>query len=216
MRTATVRISPDAAGLHPVDAEIAAHPDVERAAVDNLTELDDGSAVLLCRLRGDGEAVESILDDSEDVLDHHLTASGQTTYAHLHVVPTEPAAALLRLRRTHRVVVQLPLRWRADGSLEVSAVGSDRALQRAIEAIPESVGVELVEIRSYDPAPDGPADLLTDRQLEVLDAALEVGYYEEPREGTQADVAAVVDLAPATVGEHLRRIEGKVMRSLRE
>ena len=50
----------------------------------------------------------------------------------------------------------------------------------------------------------------------MLDAALSVGYYEEPRRGTQADVAEAVGLAPATVGEHLRRVEEMVLRSLRE
>ncbi|PSP96623.1 hypothetical protein BRC84_01505 [Halobacteriales archaeon QS_1_68_44] len=78
------------------------------------------------------------------------------------------------------------------------------------------LGVELVEIGEYDPAARGPEALLTDRQLEVLDAAIGVGYYEEPREGTQADVAERVDIAPATVGEHLRRVEGTVLRALRE
>ena len=49
----------------------------------------------------------------------------------------------------------------------------------------------------------------------MLDAALSVGCYGEPRRGTQADVAAV-GLAPATVGEHLRRVGEMVLRSLRE
>ena len=82
--------------------------------------------------------------------------------------------------------------------------------------MPDSIGVELVEIGEYDPAARGPKALLTDRQLEVLDAAIEAGYYEEPRKGTQADVAERVDVAPATVGEHLRRVEGTVLRALRE
>ena len=50
----------------------------------------------------------------------------------------------------------------------------------------------------------------------MLDAALSVGYYEEPRRGTQTDIAAAVGLAPATVGEHLRRVGEMVLRSLRE
>ena len=79
-----------------------------------------------------------------------------------------------------------------------------------------AVGVELVELREYEPGADRPETLLTDRQLGVLDAALSVGYYEEPRRGTQADVAEAVGLAPATVGEHLRRVEEMVLRSLRE
>ena len=216
MRTATIRIRPPPEGLHPADRAVAAHPDVEWGAIDHITGLEDGTAVVLCRLRGDRAAVESILESAEGIVDYHLTVAGRTVYAHVHFEPTETARALLELRRSHEVVVRTPIRWRRDGRIEVSAVGDDRTLQAAVAALPESLGVELVEIGAYEPTADRAEDVLTERQLEVLDAALAVGYYEEPREGTQADVADAVGLAPATVGEHLRRIEGKVLRALRE
>jgi predicted DNA binding protein len=216
MRAATIRIRLPPEGLHPADRAVATHPDVEWGAVDHITGLEDGTAVVLCRLRGDRAAVESILESADGIVDYHLTAAGQTSYVHVHFEPTETARALLDLRRSHELVVRTPIRWLSDGRIEVSAVGDDRTLQAAVAALPESLGVELVEIGSYEPSVDRAEDILTERQLEVLDAALAVGYYEEPREGTQADVAEAVGLAPATVGEHLRRIEGKVLRSLRE
>lgn len=216
MRTATIRISPPPEGLHPADRAVAAHPDLDWGTIDHLTGLADGTAVLLCSLRGDPAALESVLASAEGVVDHHVTVADRTVYAHVHFEPTETARALLDLRRSHELVVRMPIEWRSDDRLEVSAVGDDRTLQQAVAALPDALGVELVEIGAYEPATDRTEALLTDRQLEVLDAALEVGYYEEPREGTQADVAEAVGLAPATVGEHLRRIEGKVLRSLRE
>ena len=216
MRTATVRLSPPEAGLHPADAEVAARSDVEREAIDHVTGLADGTGVVLCRLRGDVDAVETAFERTEGVLDHHVTVADRTVYAYVHFVPTEAAEALLELRRTHEVLVRTPIRWLADGRLEVSAVGDDRTLQAAVAEVPDSVGIELVEIGEYNPAARGPEALLTDRQLEVLDAAIEAGYYEEPRKGTQADVAERVDVAPATVGEHLRRVEETVFRALRE
>lgn len=216
MRTATVRLSLPGEGLHPADAAVAAHPDLERAAIDHVTGLADGAGVVLCRLRGEAAAVETLLGDAEGILEHHVTHADGTVYAYVHFEPTETAAALLELRRAHELVVRTPIRWLADGRLEVSAVGDDATLQAAVAALPDAVGAELVELREYEPAADRPETLLTDRQLEVLDAALSVGYYEEPRQGTQADVAEAVGLAPATVGEHLRRIEGTVLRSLRE
>lgn len=216
MRTATVRIDSESRGLHPADAEMAARPDVRREAIDNVTALADGTCVVLCRFRGDVSSIDRVLSTAEDVIDHHMTVADEIVYAHVHFEPTETTEALLDLRRAHELVVRMPIRWLSDGRLEVSAVGDDRTLQRAIEEIPDSLAVELVEIGEYEPSNEDPGALLTDRQLEVLDAAIEVGYYEEPREGTQADVADAVGLAPATVGEHLRRIEGKVLRSLRE
>ncbi|WP_254837905.1 helix-turn-helix domain-containing protein [Natronomonas marina] len=216
MRTATVRLSPPGTGLHPADAEVAARPDLGREAIDHITALADGAGVVLCRLRGDAAALADVLADTEGVLDSHVTDADGTLYAYVHFRPTETAEALLELRRAHELVVRTPIRWLADGRLEVSAVGDDRTLQAAVAGLPDAVGVELVELREYDPSTDRAEALLTDRQLEVLDAALDAGYYEQPRRANQADVAEAVGLAPATVGEHLRRIEGTVMRSLRE
>lgn len=215
MRTATVRLSPPGEGLHPADAEVAARPDLEREAIDHITGLADGAGVVLCRLRGEAATVEAVLGDTDGVLEYHVTDADGSLYVYVHFVPTETAEALLELRRAHELVVQLPIRWLADGRLEVSAVGGDETLQAAVADLPEAVGVELVELTAYEPASDRPEALLTDRQLQVLDAAIEIGYYEEPRRGTQADVAEAVGLAPATVGEHLRRIEATVLRSLR-
>lgn len=216
MRTATVRITPPMDGIHPAAQEVVAHPDLESETIDHVTALEDGTGVLLGQIRGDADLVDEIFASTDGILDYHLTVAESTVYAHVHFVPTETADALLDLQRAHELVVRTPIRWLTDGCLEVSAVGDDRTLQEAIDELPDSVDVELVEIGEYDPATDRPEALLTDRQLEVLDAAIGVGYYEEPRKGTQADVADAVGLAPATVGEHLRRIEGKVLRALRE
>jgi predicted DNA binding protein len=216
MRTATVRLTPPDGGLHPADGEVAAHPELEREAIDHITGLADGTGVVLCRIRGDPATVRDVMADAPRLLDHNVTAAETTVYVYLHFEPTETAEALLELRRSHEVVVRMPLRWLVDGRLEVSALGDDATLQAAVSGLPDAVDVELVELREYQPDADRPETLLTDRQLEVLDAALAVGYYEEPRRGTQADVADAVGLAPATVGEHLRRIEGSVLRSLRE
>lgn len=216
MRTATVRLDPGDGGLHPADAAIAAHPDVEREAIDQLTELDDGTGVLLSRLRGETGVVESALADVPDVLDVNVAAGSESVSVHLHFVATAPVDALLELRRRHELVIRTPMKWRSDGSLEVTAVGPDRTLTQAVDRIPDAIDVELMAIREYDPAADRVESLLTDRQREVLDAAMEVGYYDVPRQGTQADVAESVGLAPATAGEHLRRIECSVLRAFWE
>ncbi|MFQ3320750.1 MAG: putative DNA binding protein, partial [Natronomonas sp.] len=55
---------------------------------------------------------------------------------------------------------------------------------------------------------------LTARQKEVLLAALEAGYYDESRQATYDDIASVVDCSATTVGEHLRKIEGRLVRGI--
>ncbi|PAU81515.1 bacterio-opsin activator [Halorubrum salipaludis] len=53
--------------------------------------------------------------------------------------------------------------------------------------------------------------LLTERQQEVLVAAVEAGYYRAPRDSTLSDVADVLDVANATCSDVLHRAEGHII-----
>lgn len=53
--------------------------------------------------------------------------------------------------------------------------------------------------------------LLTDRQQEVLLAAVEAGYYRTPRDSTLGDVAESLDIANATCSDVLHRAEGHII-----
>lgn len=53
--------------------------------------------------------------------------------------------------------------------------------------------------------------LLTARQQEVLNAALEAGYYAVPREATLTDVADRLAISKATCSEILHRVEHSVL-----
>lgn len=53
-------------------------------------------------------------------------------------------------------------------------------------------------------------EALTDRQLAVLSAAVERGYFEVPRGATLDDLASEFELEKSTVSEHLRRAMGHV------
>nr|WP_275039294.1 helix-turn-helix domain-containing protein [Halococcus salifodinae] len=55
---------------------------------------------------------------------------------------------------------------------------------------------------------------MTDRQHEVLRVAVDLGYYQEPREATHDEIAAATGLSETTVSEHLRKIEATVFSSL--
>lgn len=57
---------------------------------------------------------------------------------------------------------------------------------------------------------------LTDRQAEVLTTAHRNGYYEWPREATAEELAAELDISPATFSEHLRAAERVLVTMLFE
>nr|WP_282594569.1 helix-turn-helix domain-containing protein [Halomarina salina] len=57
---------------------------------------------------------------------------------------------------------------------------------------------------------------MTDRQLEVMRAAVEVGYYDVPKRGDREDIAAALDLSPSTIGRHLQKAERHIVTRLLE
>mgnify|MGYP000232918002 FL=1 len=57
---------------------------------------------------------------------------------------------------------------------------------------------------------------LTDRQREVLETAMEMGYFQRPREANATEVATALDISPSTFAEHLASAQSKVLGSLLE
>lgn len=57
----------------------------------------------------------------------------------------------------------------------------------------------------------GEAPRLTGRQREVIQAALDAGYFEWPREITSDELADQLDITRATCLEHLRKAEAKLI-----
>ncbi|WP_420028467.1 helix-turn-helix domain-containing protein [Haloglomus litoreum] len=91
-------------------------------------------------------------------------------------------------------------------------------LQTAIGALRE--GFPGVDIKRFVRAPTedrrGDSVLvdrgrLTARQLEVLETAHEMGYFERPRRANGREVAAAMDIDPSTFSEHLAAAERKLL-----
>lgn len=77
---------------------------------------------------------------------------------------------------------------------EVGSVTADRPLLTLDSALPD----------------------LSPRQREALQTAVEMGYYQIPREHTTADVASALGVERRTAEEHLRRAENKLLGALAE
>jgi predicted DNA binding protein len=56
-----------------------------------------------------------------------------------------------------------------------------------------------------------PAGRVTDRQREVLSLAIDMGYYEIPRQTSQAELAGRLDVDVSVVNRILRRAEGHLI-----
>lgn len=57
---------------------------------------------------------------------------------------------------------------------------------------------------------------LTDRQQELVETALESGYYNSPRECTQEGLAAELDMAKSTCSETLHRAEERIIKRFKD
>lgn len=111
-----------------------------------------------------------------------------------------------------------------DGDLTLSFHATDYDELRAVIAALRDRFPE-VDIRRLirSPTGDGHRDSilvdrerLTDRQLEVLRTAYEMGYFERPRRANAGEVADRLDIDPSTFSEHLAAAQGKLFEEVLE
>jgi predicted DNA binding protein len=83
-------------------------------------------------------------------------------------------------------------------------------LKRIIDDLEDFGTVTLGKFEEFR-ASGGPP--LTDRQLDVVVTALEEGYYDWPRSVATRELTDMLDISRATLQEHLRKAERKLLRS---
>ncbi|OYR58413.1 helix-turn-helix domain-containing protein [Halorubrum halodurans] len=166
-------------------------------------------------IAGDGGRFADLARETPGVESVELTAVGaQVSYTLIELRDAElpvfggSATAIDR----PGLVVRRPLVYR-DGRIHGHIVGDPATLQSTIDGLPESVSVQIDAIQQF-PSPDvNPATTLSDRQREALRAAVELGYYDTPREATHADIAEALGCAPNTASDHLQKGEAKLVRA---
>lgn len=98
-----------------------------------------------------------------------------------------------------------------DRGVLLSLVGSQEAIRNLLRNY-ESAGAppNLCELTQYE-GEENVLDALTDRQLEVLETAYEMGFYDLPRGASTEDIGGELDIDAATVSEHLQRAERNLL-----
>jgi hypothetical protein len=215
VRAATLLLTPPE-GTHPAERVFDADSGVTRERIHHVNVLEDGTAVLLGRVGGDLDRVRAVIEDRPETLGYSLSEDApDSALLFVHTRPPTAVRRFLELPRSHEVFFDFPIEGTHDGRLRVAVVGeSNEAIGRALADVPSGIGIDVERIGPY---PDDPASitaLLTDRQREVLDVALDLGYYEVPRRATHRDVAEQMDLSVGTVTEHLQKVEARVFGTL--
>jgi len=175
------------------------------------------------QLRDDGNVLLQFTAPSDEQFCARLDADDRIRY--LHVASTEGRDTYRCLSKHPCVVHELvssgciveSLRYEDGRALVSGAVVGRDVLRGVMERAGETVGVTLR--RAYlleSDAETGPAQQwdVTPKQANCIRAALELGYFEVPREATATDIADELGISKSAFLERLHRAERTLFRQL--
>lgn len=148
------------------------------------------------------------------VAEYELAANGSRVLVYGVLEPTTVVDELLDIREAYRTIIEMPVELDDDGTIRATVLGNEAEMWDSFAAIPERIEIGIERAGSYCPGTERLLAQLTERQQEILQTAVEIGYYQEPRDKTHADIADEADCSSATVGEHFRKIEGRLLPNL--
>jgi predicted DNA binding protein len=209
MHTARVALEIPEEYLHPMHAFVCESPAVDR---ETILERDARGEVttLLLYVDGDREAYERRLRAVPQVEEWTSQADDEGTGFYLYVRTSlrDREAGYREALDRDSVLVVPPVELRSDGTVRQTMVGYSDQLTAALEGIPEEVGVEVLRTGTYEREDGAP---LSGRQREAVRVAWDAGYYELPRAGELADVAARLGCGTSTASDLLRRAERRLV-----
>lgn len=211
MKRLRVTVRVDAAAAPELFALLADSPAIAETRLLDWNMSHEGADTVLYAIDGDPAAVAERAGDTPGVESVAVSdPAGGRAYALVVLRPLEtPLFAAVHRASSHPgLVVRTPIVYR-DGTMVARVVGDPEPLQRALEEAPDGVTVQIDEIGRLGADGDGPG--LSERQREALAVARELGYYDQPRDATHADVAAELGCTPQTASEHLQKAEAKLV-----
>lgn len=119
---------------------------------------------------------------------------------------------LLNRLSQHPIIIDTPLEF--DGEIaNIRLIGPRSSLDDIYCMLRENTEVQIKGSGSWCPRTEARTSFLTERQEEILQAAVQNGYYNIPRDINNHDLGKRFGIAPQTVGDHLRRIERKLIHN---
>lgn len=209
MRYVTITMRPKSGYFHPVGQYLADAPDITRKAIHHIELLDDGTLALLASVQGNMERYRDILTASPEVIESAVAGTHEG-FGYSQIEPNELTLYLVEQRRLSKFIVQMPVEYTSEGGQRITMIGTTEAFADASTDSPENVDVTIEEVGEYHSTMNHLFSQLTTRQREVLENAIENGYYNNPRQTTHEEIAEHLDITPGSVGQHLRNIESTV------
>lgn len=183
-------------------------PDLD-ITVRSVVPLGDGNCLEEVEIRGDlsDDLVETLR--SLETVDRVETLDSQPDRLVIRIVGD--GCGLADAIRETGVAPSVPFPVRTDGD-----AWSITAPPERIASFLEALADGMVEFETVYAGPDRDdgRSLLTERQREILDAAVEYGFYDYPREITLTELADELGVVKSTLSEALVMIETKIFRRL--
>lgn len=136
---------------------------------------------------------------------------GKSLYVFVCQETREEEIALRRAFGRLELVVVPPIVYDRKAAMEMTIIGKDEDLGTLVDSLPGQIEVTIEAVGEYDRPNARLTSDLTDRQFEVLRTALDIGYFEVPREASLADLAAELGCAESTVSVTLRKAEATIV-----
>ncbi|WP_049972696.1 helix-turn-helix domain-containing protein [Haladaptatus cibarius] len=216
MRYLTVLVKPDGGkAFHPLGKKLTDAPSIERRAIHHIELLDDDTVLLFAEASGSKKHYEQIMEESPHVISY-LTSGDDRWMAVSQFEPTEEVRQSLELQRKSFLVIETPIHFTSDNQLKITWLGTDKTFRRLYEYAEEKgqFAFEILKMGDYNANKSSLNRMVTARQKEVLEVAVDLGYYSEPRQVSLEDIGEVVGISSGTVGEHLRKAEERVFTEL--
>ena len=182
---------------------------VREAGVRNLELLEDEGRGGVTQIEVENRFDEERFDQIDSVQNWELITEKEDTYLYLlEVTALEmPESASV----DHDELVGMCDPTVSNRGMLLSMVGSQDAIRAMLRNFEEAgVAPDLHRLGEYEGGQET-LDALTDRQLEILQTAYDMGFYEVPREASTEDIADELDLDGGTVSEHLQRAERNLL-----
>ena len=211
MRHYQLRLSARQGWFHPFEKRLDRAEGVRRVAIHGVRLAADDLGTILYELAGDADRAEALVDEACGSLGYRLEEFDGRIFVGSPFVPNETVRDLLRLVREFPVFLRPPLTYVRDGDLQVACVATESAFQDARSVVPADVDVTLEAKQPFDPDENVFLAKLTPKQRRLFETAIDLGYYGSPRETTYEEIGREVGIAGGTVGEHLRKIEAKLV-----
>jgi predicted DNA binding protein len=176
--------------------------------------------VLDCRSLPDGEGVQELFEvtSSTDLSEKIVNYLHQDSYVYDIDIVRADQGRIIGSLKTHKCTACKTFAGancflasatsKSDGKLEWTILGNNTMVKSLMQQLEnEKVEGRVVKISKIKDEEE-----LTARQENILQIALEKGYFEFPKKITLRQLAAVLDISPATMTEILRRGQKRILQ----